>query len=172
MTIFRSVFVMFVFCLVVGTTRADFIYTATNFSPTSNPYGYEVTPMNLSTSGDLVKITGSGFGDRNLNDGTNEMLYVTNPTGFGNPLWMIYRGMYDSGGPHYFGLMSWTDTEIDIEVLRGFGSQLGSYVVLREYATSSDQSGMSNRGSLVFVPTPSTLGLLSFGLLATCRRKR
>jgi hypothetical protein len=171
----KLIFLLAIFLVALGSMNyalADVVYNASGFMPGNNPSGSEITPMNLNFPGEMVRIIGSGFGDRNLNDGVNEMIYVTNPTSNGNPLWMIYRGLYDSGGLHYFGLMLWSDNEIDFEVLPGYAQSLGSFVILRTYIDSSDNNGTSVIGTLAPIPEPATLGLLGFGALAFVRRVR
>ena len=152
---------------------ATYLYTATNFQTTGNPIGALITPMNLSSrSVDIAIIQGSGFGYRDLADIYPESIYVANPT-VGNPLWQIYRGMYDSGGPIYFGLISWTDTEIVAEVQQGFGGTLGNFVQLRTYPGLNGEQSASTRGTLTLIPEPtSSIFLLSSILLCLVLRKR
>ena len=135
----------------VSLETGGYTYSANNFVSASNPTGGEVTHMNLSSPGDIVKIKGEGFGERNLDDFIPEMIYVANSTTGG--MLTIYRGIYDSAGPHYFGIKSWTDTEIELEVAGGFGEKLGSYIQLRTYTSSDLNQGTSVRGDLsVFIP--------------------
>jgi hypothetical protein len=152
---------------------ATYVYTANNFETHSNPSGYQVTPMNISSSlVDTVIIQGSGFGNRNLNDSWPESVYVANPT-VGNELWQIYRGQYDNGGTIYFGLMSWTDNEIQMEVRGGFGGSLGDFIQLRAYPGPGGQQSSSVRGDLTLIPEPSTSLILSlFPVLILFLRKR
>ena len=160
-----------VFGLLEIQAQAAFLYAASDFQSTGYPFGSQTTPMNLSSPGDIVMIVGTGFGDRNVDDGVNEMVYVARPAG---GFWTIYRGLYNSSGDHYFGIMSWTDSQIGLEVAPGFGSQIGSFVILRTYSSSNDNNGVSVRGNLVaVVPEPSSVVLVSgVACVALLRRKR
>ena len=145
---FFIVFLPLLFCLVFFTQNAKAeTYTATNFQPVSCPYGSQVTAMNLTSPGDNVTIVGTGFGNRNIADSVNESVYIPNPTTGG--VYNVYRGQRDEGGQVvYFGLMSWNDSEIELEVKQGLGSSLGSYIILRTYSSPNDNQGSCVRGTL------------------------
>ncbi|MBU1289877.1 trypsin-like peptidase domain-containing protein [Patescibacteria group bacterium] len=136
------------FCLLFFAQNAKAeIYTATNFQSVSCPYGSEVTAMSLTSPGDNVTIAGTGFGDRNITDSVNESVYIPNPTTGG--VYNVYRGQRDEGGQIvYFGLMSWNDSEIGLEVKQGLGSSLGSYIILRTYSDINDSQGSCVQGTL------------------------
>ena len=125
-----------------------YTYTATNFQPTSFgcPYAQGTTVMNLVSPGDIVKIVGTGFGSRNLTDGFDENIFLP----INSSIYNVYRGQRgdSSGQDIYFGLMSWQDNEIDLEITQG--NSLGPYITLRTYNSvdKTDTNGNCIRGTL------------------------
>ena len=125
------------------TTLADTpTYTITNLQSTSCPFGNldAVSPMNLTTRGENIRIVGEGFGNRNVDDGINESLYIPNPSTGG--LYQVYKGTgsIDGINDQPFGLQSWSDSEIAFEV-RSDLTNLGNSVILRTYSSTDDNQG-------------------------------
>lgn len=147
-----------------ATTR---LYSATDFQSTSCPTGSDARPLNLTTRGDLVRLIGVGFGDRNLDDSIPEMVYV--PTTDGVLRVDRSRGSIDGVNDTPYGLLSWSDTEIQLEVTPGLGSGLGSYVTLRKYSSGSDNQGICTRGALAtYVPPPPTCTSFTYSEWGAC----
>ena len=149
--------VLVLLLLAVQNLTAASVYVAGNFSDPapSGMTGSMATPIFMTSPGDMVKITGQGFGNRSLIDDTNEMVYVQRPASPAGQYWMIYRGSRDESGIIiHFGLMSWNDTEILMEVPKGYGDQLGSFVQLRRYVDVNDNVGRNSiTGSMSLQPT-------------------
>ncbi|MFH1319798.1 MAG: S8 family serine peptidase [Bacteroidota bacterium] len=130
-------------------------YTASDFQSISCPLGSESTPMNLTSPGVNITIVGTGFGDRNVDDSVNENVYVENPAII-DGLYNIYRGQRDDGGPVYFGLMSWSDNEIVLEVSQDLADNLWPFIILRKYSNSDDHVGVCTKGTLTPLAVPDT----------------
>src|SRR3989338_724732 len=145
---------------------ANYSYSATNFLSTACLTGSEFTNLNLTSTGDIITITGTEFGNRDLDDSIPEVAYV--PTD--NGVIGINRSLrVDGSGQNiYYGLLSWSDTEIQLEVPVGSGSTLGSYIILRKYASATDQ-GTCTRGTLAtYVSPPPTCTLWTYSEWGAC----
>lgn len=159
-----------------------FNYQASSFSaPTpSGMTGSDFEIRALIGPGDIVSITGIGFGDRDLSDGVNESIYVLNPT-FERSA-QPYRGIFrqsrvdGDGKVIYYGLLLWTDTRIIIEVPKGEGGLLGNFIHLRRYTDLNDNVGKDSitgkmRLQVPSIPEPSTMLLLTPGILLLLMRR-
>lgn len=147
-TIFLVLFVwLLLFALSADkASAATYSYTLSNLQSTSCAVGSEYTPMNLTSSGDIVQIFGYNFGNRSVDDYILEMIYLQINTN----KWEVYRGMRsDADGSNvYFGPISWTDNQINFEVKPGFGNSIGSDLILRIHSSSDDNHGSCVRGVL------------------------
>ncbi len=123
---------------------ANYSYTLSNLQSTSCTVGSEYTPMNLTSSGDIVQVFGYNFGNRSVGDNILETIYLQ----INNSKWEIYRGMRSDGIDIYFGPISWTDNQINFEVKPGFGNVIGSDFILRTHSSSADNTGSCVRGIL------------------------
>lgn len=142
-----SLFFSFVclFAISQNAEAATYTYTATNFQTISCPYGASVTAGTV-TSGDTVKIIGTGFENRDISDGIPESIYLPGTTP--GKVYSIQRELRDEGGPVYYGLMSWNDSEINTQVMSGTANSLGSYMILRRYSSVDGNSGSCVRATL------------------------
>ncbi len=121
---------------------------ATNVRPSSCPEGGAFTTSNLTSPGDMVTISGLGFGDRSVSDNILEMLYLP----VNNALKMIYRAQRNEGGQTiFFGLHEWLNNSITIEVQAGQGGSLGSNIILRRYDPPENLVSSCARGTLSIV---------------------
>ncbi len=131
---------------------ASFSYTAAGFQSIACPSGDSYTPMNLVETGDIATITGTGFGVRDVNDLIPESTYIP----VGATVYNIYRGQRIDANSQtiYFGLQSWVDNSITLEVTLGQGGSLGSTIVLRTYASQTDNDGSCVSATLSPTPPP------------------
>lgn len=158
---------LLVFLVLVNTVFAGNIYTVENPEPWNLPSSYTV--MNLSSPGERVTIVGQGFGNRD-NDSAPEAIFVRKPEG---GYWHIYRGMYYNNGPKYFGILSWTDRKIELEVIQGLASNMGPVAIFRTYSSADDHVGTFTRYDLVqVIPEPKALAIMALGSLVILVRRR
>jgi len=159
--------VLISFVFVQPTQAANYSYSATDFQSTLCPFGGGFGPLNLTEAGDIVTIVGTSFGTRDVSDSTPEVTYIS----IANTDHVVYRGQrVDAGGEvGYFGLQSWTDNAITLEITKDQGGLLNPYIILRTYDSSSDNQGHCVRGTLAtYIPPPPTCTTFTYSDWGTC----
>ncbi len=152
------------FVFVVSVQAAINSYSASNFESISCLVVSDYISGFFTPWDDIVTVTltGTGFGDRDLDDDTLEVIYIP----VNSKLFRVYRGQREEGD--YFGLQSWSDTEIQFEFKSALAESIESYVIFEIYNSPIDDNGVCVSGDLSLEPEACTEDTWECGDWDTC----